>query len=722
MIRNKFRYYIKADATNYYVAMGDAILTTTTRTPIVADPVGWETVEIKWQRNSKYHGIFRTHAIPATFCKDAARILRRIFLTQGYNGAAILEVEMIDRHTREYHPFYSSGIDFKEYVANDNVVQIALLDGGLPALLKAKESTPYSIPLLEANSLKVFMDGVKLQNHVHYSVNGDMTGGSSFEGQFAPDLAVLSSDATYLADVKQEVTSQSGGLAFLLGACFVYTASRAGNVTVGFKGQVEMHRTFGMSGSAGKLTVAAVYNGSLGQVLYKFKENPATTSILDLMTVPYTQKTIAMLPGETLTLIVGSQTFTNTSAPSSNAWQFKVVPGTAEFDIAFDLKLPDTDHFAKRQYQVWQTLMSQMSANQYGVISNYLTNTSLRNWGNSPYNTLLTSGDAARGIGDGGANPALLKVTLNDLHADASCRDNLGVGIEGDNIRVEPLDHFYDNSTVSFDLGAEVGIVSNFKCSINQEVIYNLLKIGYVYNENDTLNGKQDPHTTFQYGTDAKNLNKENNRVSPFVASMYSWENKRSNLKNTSKDDAGDSSVMIVEVSGSVDSSGRQLLYRPQNTNFLSGILAGDTAFNLTLMPEYNLRRNGALLHTGVHLMDGTNLTFQQADQNKSVVSKLEPGLPTVTASANIPISSLPAPLFLPIPFEFDTPVPVDFKNRIEANPYGRINFLIRNPRTGRIVSLGGFADDVNIKPGRNMVCQWKLWACPDTNLADLDF
>jgi hypothetical protein len=214
-------------------------------------------------------------------------------------------------------------------------------------------------------------------------------------------------------------------------------------------------------------------------------------------------------------------------------------------------------------------------------------------------------------------------------------------------------------------------------------------------------------------------------QVSPFVASMYAWEFKRVNLDGKSTtDDSGDNSVLIVEVSDTVDGSGRNLLHRPQNDsgNSVTGIEAGDTAFNLTLMPEYNLRRNGPILHTGTHLMDNTDLHFQSAQQNDKVISKLHALLPTVTANASIPVSSLDAPLFLPIPFEFDTAVPSDFKDAVENNPYGRVQFIVIHPKTDKRIALAGFIDEVMIKPGNNGVCSWKLFAAPDTDLTDLIF
>jgi hypothetical protein len=374
---------------------------------------------------------------------------------------------------------------------------------------------------------------------------------------------------------------------------------------------------------------------------------------------------------------------------------------------------------AYRQSQVWSKIISAMSNGAYGFVSGYLTNTALSNYGNNPWNTLLTCGDAARGLTAAvTGTPATLKITLNDLALDGSGRVMTGIGVEGSNIRYERQEYFYDNTTVIITLDE----VSKFQKSVSKEHLYNLLRIGYKYQSNDTLNGKDDPHTTQAWASAGVRVNKEEDMISPFIASMYEWEYIRANLseKNTT-DDAGDNNILVVEVNGQ-NASGQYLLYRPQNMlgNSVTGLVAGDTAFNLTLLPKYNLLRNGPRNHTALHLMDNTSLKFQSADQNTEVQTKITGS--TIVEKSDVPVSSMPAPLFLPIIFQFETPVPPEFHALINNNPYGRINFRVRHPLTNELLTFGGFIDEVNIKPADRSVCQWKLLAAPDTDLDKLNY
>jgi hypothetical protein len=111
------------------------------------------------------------------------------------------------------------------------------------------------------------------------------------------------------------------------------------------------------------------------------------------------------------------------------------------------------------------------------------------------------------------------------MFKDGNSREGLGIGIEGNNLRIEPIPYFFDDTT---DICASLGLVTGFKISVATDYIFNLLKVGYRYRENDTLNGKDDPHTTGTWSTEITNIKNELDLVSDFVASMYTWEYMRS--------------------------------------------------------------------------------------------------------------------------------------------------------------------------------------------------
>src|SRR6188768_2467593 len=126
MPENRFKYYLRANSLEYYILSGGSVITTPVKTPFNDDPIEWNTIELKWARNSRYHGVMRSFALPATFAGDAANILRHIYYTQGYNGVCYLDVEMRGDTTPAYTLFYTGTIDFfGQYVDNDVSVQVA---------------------------------------------------------------------------------------------------------------------------------------------------------------------------------------------------------------------------------------------------------------------------------------------------------------------------------------------------------------------------------------------------------------------------------------------------------------------------------------------------------------------------------------------------------------------------------------------------------------------
>jgi len=153
-------------------------------------------------------------------------------------------------------------------------------------------------------------------------------------------------------------------------------------------------------------------------------------------------------------------------------------------------------------------------------------------------------------------------------------------------------------------------------------------------------------------------------------------------------------------------------LLRPAYSN-VAGIPNPETAFNIEdLTPARMLKANSSLLKSTLYNLSPNMLTFQTADKNQFLSTTLD-GV-TVTERASIDLHDMDDPLFIPLIFEFDTEVPINFADLMNASANGHIEFIYKNK------SFYGFPLQVTAKPAMNESQTWKLLCSPKTNLSDL--
>ncbi len=74
----KYRFYFKNEAGNYYTINNGQVTTTSNKTKLNYAPKGWESIVLTWERDFKVGGIFRKFSLPLEFVKDGAKILKHI--------------------------------------------------------------------------------------------------------------------------------------------------------------------------------------------------------------------------------------------------------------------------------------------------------------------------------------------------------------------------------------------------------------------------------------------------------------------------------------------------------------------------------------------------------------------------------------------------------------------------------------------------------------------
>ena len=736
--RKQFRYYLKADANTYYYESGRDVLTTSQPKPLIFDPLEWKETDLRWARNVKYHGIFRSFVVPLSFVKDGAHILRHICATQsGYSSVCILDIQILDHTTQLYKPYYTGNIDFSKKRNYRTNFQAEVIDAGLAALVKAKESTPQEIVVKPSNdALNILMDGIRERNTSTLVLANDFLATNTWH-QMMPTIAIQSSESDIKVDVIAQTQQQGLGSNFYKDYPF-YRASIDGTVYVDYNVRVQVGNSAGSNlATHSYVMLIRKYDPTLTTATdYFIYNNPNFVSYVALNEAIGT-KAIQVNEGDVLVYFAGLFPFNG--GAGADAFLIYQTYEYSTFNVRYDLRLPTTEIWGDRYYDFYRKFVASMTAGAYQGVSTFLSTPNLSVFDNKPYNTVVTCGDALRGLGRAPLpgvifRDATIKTTLDGINDDAAARWMTGIGVERDAmgnevLRLEPLAHFYQNDVVLIELGEVKDVVENYA----EDYIFNLLKVGTANQDYDNLNGKDEPNTTQVYELPETQIKNELNLVSPYRADMYGVEFVRANLSNKkTTDNSSDNDTFVIEVQDSPVSTTytptptanpvttvAYKLQRLQNNpgNFATGLISAETAFNLGDTPRRRLMRNGPRIHTALYQLDNRTILFKTTDKNDALQSRLSTATGLVVETSNISVGQLAAPLFLPIYFEFETKVVENIGDLIAANPYGRINFKMRD-KNGILRTVGGFIDEVSVKPADRETQTWKLIACPDTDLS----
>jgi hypothetical protein len=367
----------------------------------------------------------------------------------------------------------------------------------------------------------------------------------------------------------------------------------------------------------------------------------------------------------------------------------------------------------------------------------------------NPYTTLWTSGNALRSI----AGQTYITTSLYDFFKTMFAVYGCGMGLNGNTLSIEKLSTFFDASTEILDLGTDI---SNFKINPMNEYAANHIRSGFKTQFQDFAQyvGTE----TSYYGIDVFNIqqdyktpitrNKQDlDWTAPIVADAYKIELARaaSNTNGGSSPSASNDNYLI-ETSGSVvafpdvyDPAGNVVgvsgygLRRyagiqsitPGTPPYARGLTFPETMYNFGLSPARCMFRKSGLLNSICGTLQDDVIAFQKQywqlyNGNTSIsVSGIASNLDgtLITEVQDIDISALGTKLFMPYMFTFDTVVPLNMYQIINANPYGYISFKWINQYSGVATQLKGFIWSVKQKLGDSSSVSFELLAHPDTGL-----
>lgn len=665
-----FIYFLFDENNNSYYQYGDTVLTSASLRPLEFTPDGWRKIQIQNQRNGTYFAVDRSFTVPLEYVKDGAQILKHIYYHQGVEAKVYMVVceQRLYFDATHYGFYYAllyrGEIDLANFKHDGVKVTVNIMEGGIVKYIKAYENTKYEIPVDVPESIDVYMDGVELQASANYTVQPGSTGGLHL-----PGWLFVNSEGTSLNVETNTVYLRAGAINTTTSD--EWLIRNVGGTPIAFT----LDGFIKVRASANGIYIFGFQTSS--NAVFPVYTNNSFPGGIDT-TIPF-NVSITLQPDEKLFSIA---TWSNT------LFLMRYLEGDLKLSFGSTYK-PSTIKALPPLY-VFQQLISKISNGQYTAQSDYLAN--------EINDVVITCGDAIRGI-----EGAVIKTSLRDFFTSYNSHFGLGMGMMGNTLRLEQKS-FWVQYTDVIDLGE----VSKMKVSPATDLLINNIKVGTPNQEYDDVNGKQEFNTTHEYSAPITRVAKELNLVSVYRADCYGIEFTRLNLdgKDTTDNDS-DNDVFIIHIEDAPQGDGLYHLDRSLNSG-ATGLLSPATVFNLHLTPARALMRNGDYIRSLFYKLDSRYLTFQTSDKNDVVVAG------GITENADVQLASLASALFSCNYLEFETKVPYNLFDLLNANP------LKAFAGTWAGFSFVGIPDKIAAQPGDNGAQTYKLLASPTTDLTQL--
>lgn len=688
-----FLYSITDEQGRSYRVTNGVVNAVSTPTPLPVTPDGWQGKSIKYARNLTGFGMWRTFTTPLRYVKEAALIVRDQLYRYGTERKLYQVIHRLDkRFTGGWiHRFlYKGELDLSQADDDDTSISVNIMEGDLIKLFKANENTTYEIDIDVPDAVTIKTDGHFLNEKENFLIPG----GISFTGDHILYVSFINKEGNAYGVKAFDVHGKNGTPDVTTSPDF-FLASTIQSIAIGnlLSGSV----TFSTANHGGPFSYTLIMRYSSGLIVTL--ANISGSAVGATYTLPFNYQ-IDLLDGEEYFL-------------------YAISAGTpinyidSEFSVSFKSRYKTTFIKGLRPAYVAQKLLDKITGGGYTFTSTYLTT----EW----ENLLITSGDAIRAYNStGGLYPNFtapkLKISWRDFYEGYNVPCNLTEGIRNQQL-------FIEKKEVSFQptIQAALGQVTNMKPSTKdaKEFQFNVVKIGYPNTNTEDVNGKDEFNVTQTYTSPITRSNKALELISKIIASMYEIEITRINLDGkTTTDDNNDNRVFFLHVektatTGAGDEPATYYKLLRNTYTSVSGLLNPSTAFNLELHPELCLYRHGNYLRGVFYWQDAKDLVFQTSDKNGNVV--VMQGTTKYIGNKTIRIGTLaPAPLFIPVVFKVEGPMPYDFVDKMDAGPDGTFSWDYGSD------TYYGFPMEVGIQPANRPAQESTLLCSPQTDLIKL--
>ena len=643
-------------------------------------PTGWKDQTIASYRRdiSGYFGLIRSLSLPITFAKDGFKICRLAFLNDGYEAGVRFRVDIRQRNW-DYKTIFIGDLDFSKYVSNGLTCDIPLMEGGISREIKAKENTKYEYLLEGADVVNIILPGVKFEEKSEFITKFVETNNLNQAKKFTVgiDLVNQGFKSGFLESRNTEQrnaadTDDFGGDAFIVGR-------RSGGVTTRFQGYLKGF-TFNLPMQPAERLQLVLINTVTKDFIYTFidKQQETGATIFDIKF----DFNYNIQEGHGLALY--SRSDSGTSSPAYT----KVTEG--EIKASYAGVSDPSNCKAISGFNLTKRVLNKISPSTQ--FTSFLLNSTWKD-------LLFTSGTAIREL-----EKPKIKISFKDLFDTFNGIDDVGFGSENGIYKLENSYAFARNVEV-----ANIGKIKQggYQISLAEELVGNVVKIGYNDGNTENSDGLQEYNSGQQYQLPTSRIQKEINWISPTRADQYGIEKIRVefNITRKSTNDTSSDNDMFM-----IDCYLDGINYRPvlgSTYQSVTGLSFPLTAYNLRLTPKQNLFRHSAYLSSILDRMNGRFIELASAEKNADLVTA-KSGI-SVSERSSIQISSLQGKYFQPYIFSINANFPKYVIDLIDLTPFGYISFEYNG------IKAKGYLIDVPVDLAENSEREIKLLATADS-------
>lgn len=304
-----------------------------------------------------------------------------------------------------------------------------------------------------------------------------------------------------------------------------------------------------------------------------------------------------------------------------------------------------------------------------------------------------------------------LKDALDGLRAI----DNIGMGIEDDRLRIEPVEYFYNNNPL-----LTIDLIPKADKNLEENMVYSVIKVGYRKWEIKSVKGIDEINSNKEFHTGIKSVSRTLDITTDLIASGYIIETLRSSTLAVSgnQDSTYDNDSFII----CVDRTG--LAYSDYEVE--QGIIDNPdemfsplTVYNWRIRPMYNLMRWGKTIFPSyavinnttskIFFSSGTGNYLAEGNLNVSDDCRLENKVLAENQDLTVNDYGDPlVPIWKPETIEFSYPLSRKDYLIIKADPYGYINV-----QCGQGEFVKGYIKNISYKPSSgeadfNLILKWQ--------------
>lgn len=698
-------YLVNAKGQSYYIDPAGNLKLSGVPFPLDYSPDGWADLSIGWERNFDKFGLIRAFGLSLGFVGDGFRILEKIYNDKTIDEKVWLFVQKREVDLTPYvdqanpgefdfvHRYYYKGeIDFSTYRKSRRRVTVNIMEGGRSKDLAANENTTYGIPLSNPETIRVKFDGIKFANRGNYATADGLEISNKNYEVFTVPVTILAVEGTptgvaFTEQFIEPIQNISNYLSTSNNFA-IKNDSAAGPVTITFSGKIRVKCT--------KNTI----NGNFAFAVHK--QNTINGIAGVAFNAPFTAGQTYEKPfSATVTLNVGEKLFFVGSFGFSPAGAVEVA---LEFlpDSRFSASYANTfrSSFVRfyKPMDLFKRFVEKLSGSAAFAVSTLLAASEI----------CFTSGDGLRGLPG-----AEVKETFSNFRQFWKVVKMAGIGIEGENIVLEAFAHFFDET-----LFVDLGEVKDLEIETAVELFFSSLKLGYLDQNYDDLNGRFEPNATQEYSGPQKRVAKKLELVSPIRGDFYGAEFTRINYDGkttTDSDSDNDTFAVLVDLSKPfTDADG--VYYKPKIGTYTSITGIPDPGLgNIEEMTPHRIAAQWRPYFRGVLLgYENEVIKFESATKNKDLVTVGGPG-GTFSESADLPVLNGAKPAFAPKLIKVLASSPVNLAKIMAANP--RTSFKMKYLG----IPLHGFLLKGAIKSKTNQEQSFTFLATASTNFKLLE-